>query len=709
MEALERRIEMLRAELRRAAASGDRVRARAMRSELRAAEHAWDEALADLEEQSPPAGDQRAGALAAGSLLPVREQVHQALTLLGAPAAQRLIVAVHDAFFGSPLASARLTSLRRDEERSFRAAPYSRPYYLCAALTADLVARARGRLAVSAWPAEGRVIGPVSPCVNYLQAAIRVAEGLLRVPQPGPAAVRLLRQFAANIPGASQGARPRTPQVVAAAAHAELEVHQDEDLATPGGRRACPGPARRCRAVVRFPDASDPARRNRRLTTAALPEGGAVTSTEARLDQIRGAVAPRNHNARTIAALTSNPGCARRAVMDAAGVDKQRLASHAGFPAPFGQSQFAITRGNAFEAQVKANGCAELLRLLREQLALPIPEVSYDDLEEVGGNTSAELRHARTRRLLARAAAWGAEAGTLFDQPLLRLKVAGRQVYLEPDLIAFQLYGQFRVVEMKSFAVIDGQADGEKVAAAAIQSAVYVLALRELLAGLGYGPEKVSHDAVLVCPENFSNAPVATLLDVRKQLTVLRRQLSRLEHASTGWETLLEGTLKTGWAVTATWPMRTERGGRTRDINSNALASSIVLACRPRPPDAKVTDRRGLIAALREELPGALRKLQQGSVAPVDLPQAAIGPGMAVFSHYARVNEPDGSAMRVRPALALINQVLDEVLSQQEGDFGADTRWCLEWVKSYGVEPGPDGMAGTTSRGEEHSVARRGN
>jgi hypothetical protein len=241
MEALERRIEMLRAEVRRAAASGDRVRARAMRSELREAEHAWEEALAELEEQSPPGGDQRAPAASAGPLLPVREQVHQALTLLGAPAAQRLIVAVHDAFFGSPLASARLTSLRRDEERSFRAAPYSRPYYLCAALTADLLAPARGLLAVSTWPAERRVVGPLSPRVNYLQAAIRVAEGLLRVPQPGPAAVRLLRQFAANIPGAGQGARPRTPQVVAAAARAELEVHQDEDLAT---RRAAAARAR---------------------------------------------------------------------------------------------------------------------------------------------------------------------------------------------------------------------------------------------------------------------------------------------------------------------------------------------------------------------------------------------------------------------------------------------------------------------------------
>jgi hypothetical protein len=254
-----------------------------------------------------------------------------------------------------------------------------------------------------------------------------------------------------------------------------------------------------------------------------------VNRTEARLDQLRGAAPPHSHNARTLAALTSNPGCARRAVMDAAGIDKQRLASCAGFAAPFGQSQFAITRGNAFEAQVKANGCAELLRLLREQLGLPIPQVSYDNLEEVGGMASREVRHARTRTLLARAAASGGDAGTLFDHPLLRLPVAGRQVYLEPDLIAFQLHGQFRVVEIKSFAAIDGQADGAKVAAAAIQSAVYVLALRELLGELGHGPEAVAHDTVLICPENFSNWPVAVELDVRKQLTVLRRQLSRME------------------------------------------------------------------------------------------------------------------------------------------------------------------------------------
>ena len=180
-------------------------------------------------------------------------------------------------------------------------------------------------------------------------------------------------------------------------------------------------------------------------------------------------------------------------------------------------------------------------------------------------------------------------------------------------------------------------------------------------------------------------------------------------HASTGWETLLEGMLKAGWAVTATWPIRTdEMGNRTRDIESNALASSIVLACRPRPAGAGFTDRRGLITALREEFPEALRKLEQGKVAPVDLRQAAIGPGMAVFSRYARVNEPDGSPMRVRAALSLINQVLDEKLSQLEGDVSADTRWCVEWFKQFGFEPGAVRDGGDVVQGHRHEHRRAG-
>jgi hypothetical protein len=245
-----------------------------------------------------------------------------------------------------------------------------------------------------------------------------------------------------------------------------------------------------------------------------------TVSTEARLARIRGRAVPRSHNARTIAALASNPGCARRAILDAAGIDKQRLAAHAGFPAPFGQSRFALSRGNAFEAQLKADGAAQILTLLRETLDLPIEQAHYQDISDVGGNTSSELRHARTRSLLT-----GSDVrGTMFDHPLLRLEVGGRHAFLEPDLLAFQVGSSFRVIEIKSFAVIDGQADGEKVSAAAIQSAVYVHALRELLGA----QDRVHHETILICPENFSNRPVAARLDVRKQLTVLRRQLSRL-------------------------------------------------------------------------------------------------------------------------------------------------------------------------------------
>ena len=175
-------------------------------------------------------------------------------------------------------------------------------------------------------------------------------------------------------------------------------------------------------------------------------------------------------------------------------------------------------------------------------------------------------------------------------------------------------------------------------------------------------------------------------------------------HASTGWETLLEGMISSGWAVTGTWPIRTELSNRMRGIESNALASSVVLACRPRPATATFTDRRGLINALRDEFPDALRKLEQGKVAPADLRQAAIGPGMAVFSRYARVNEPGGSPMRVRAALALINQVLDEKLSQLEGNVSADTRWCVEWFKQYGFDQGPYGSAETLSKGIDTSI-----
>ncbi|BBH66295.1 hypothetical protein ACTI_29800 [Actinoplanes sp. OR16] len=232
-----------------------------------------------------------------------------------------------------------------------------------------------------------------------------------------------------------------------------------------------------------------------------------------RLDQLRGSAEAKRHNARTIAALTGNPGCSRRAVLDAAGVDKLKLADRLGFPGSFGQSRFALSRGNAFEAMLKADDC----ELLRSVLGADASS-GYQDL----GASGLHDRQARTVQVLADARA------ALIDHPLLTLDVGGQTVYLEPDLVAYAHHGRLQVVEIKSFAIVDDQAESAKVSAAAIQAAVYVLALRDLMERLGKDPLLVSHEVVLVCPENFSLNPKAVVLDVRKQMSTLRRQLSRL-------------------------------------------------------------------------------------------------------------------------------------------------------------------------------------
>jgi putative DNA methylase len=174
--------------------------------------------------------------------------------------------------------------------------------------------------------------------------------------------------------------------------------------------------------------------------------------------------------------------------------------------------------------------------------------------------------------------------------------------------------------------------------------------------------------------------------------------------ASTGWETMLSGLIRSGFSIHGTWPMRTERGARSVSIGTNALASSIVLICRPRPAEVPLATRKQFITALRQELPEALRNLQLANVAPVDLAQAAIGPGMAVFTRYAKVMETDGSAMTVRTALGLINQALDEVLAEQEGEFDGDTRWALAWFEQFGMDEGPFGVAETLSKAKNTAV-----
>lgn len=173
---------------------------------------------------------------------------------------------------------------------------------------------------------------------------------------------------------------------------------------------------------------------------------------------------------------------------------------------------------------------------------------------------------------------------------------------------------------------------------------------------------------------------------------------------STGWETLLEGMIQAGWEITSTWPMRSELANRMMASGMNALASSIVLSLRPRPVSGPTIDRRGFISALESELPEALRRLQQGRIAPVDLPQAVIGPGMAVFSRYSAVLEPDGSPMSVRSALARINEILDRVLNEQESDFDATSRFAIAWYRQHGYSTGSFGDANNLANARNTTV-----
>lgn len=177
------------------------------------------------------------------------------------------------------------------------------------------------------------------------------------------------------------------------------------------------------------------------------------------------------------------------------------------------------------------------------------------------------------------------------------------------------------------------------------------------------------------------------------------------EVRATGWDTFLQAVVGAGLQVNATWPVRTESPGRILARGTNALASSIVLACRPRPASAALATRGEFMAALREELPEAVRILQSGNIAPVDMAQSAIGPGIRVFSRYAKVVEADGSAMPVSVALAIINDVLGEVLDGEEAELDRDTRFALAWFCEHGYSPGPSGDADSVANAKNTSLA----
>ncbi|MFC9326380.1 hypothetical protein [Kitasatospora sp. NPDC057015] len=271
-----------------------------------------------------------------------------------------------------------------------------------------------------------------------------------------------------------------------------------------------------------------------------------------RLAELRGPAPQRSLNARALAALAANPGCRRRAVLDAAGVDKGALAQRLGRPAPFGQSPFAIARGTIFEARLKADGYAALLEPLRRHLGLPVDGGAPLAVPDLLRRSGPAVRAERTMAALAEAARDPA-AWTLLDHPLLRLTVAGCPAYLEPDAVVVH-GGRCTVIEIKSFPVLDGSADPAKVGAAARQSAVYVLALQEAAAALAGGaaepgpyavqslPGSPEPSVLLVCPKDFSNRPTAVAVDVRRELATTRRQLARMTTVDQLLDTLAPGT-----------------------------------------------------------------------------------------------------------------------------------------------------------------------
>ncbi|WP_407642887.1 hypothetical protein [Actinacidiphila yanglinensis] len=338
-------------------------------------------------------------------------------------------------------------------------------------------------------------------------------------------------------------------------------------------------------------------------------------------------------DARALAALAANPGCKRRAVMDAAGVDKGAVAEALGSPARFGQSRFAFSRGHAFEARVKADGCAELLRLLGADGKAALPDLSAP---------GPEGRVARTRMALAEAApgAW-----TLLDHPLLALDVAGSTVHLEPDAVAVAPDGTWSVVEIKSFPILDGGADAMKVGAAARQSAVYVLALDAVL------PGRTRAEILLVCPKDFSNLPTADRVDVRRQLAVTRRQLARLTRIADIADLLPEGT---------TFDLSYTPDGRTPTRPRAELAAAVDIVPAAYAPECLSTCELAFHCRDRSRAAGrveALGRSLRGELGDLTTVEAVLA------AAHGRAGDPEDPAVAaLRRAAALREEALSAAL-----------------------------------------------
>ena len=213
--------------------------------------------------------------------------------------------------------------------------------------------------------------------------------------------------------------------------------------------------------------------------------------------------------------------------------------------------------------------------------------------------------------------------------------------------------------------------------------------------------ERGLFDAFRIVRREATSATPTTLFYAYKQAEQRNGSASRV---STGWETMLTGVISSGFTITGTWPVRTEKSNRPRAMSSNALATSVVIVCRPRPEDAPMADIGEFSRALASKLPEALNRFIGEHIAPVDLPQASIGPGMAVFSSYSAVVRPNGDHMTVREALEEINKGVEQFFSEREGAFDAPTQFCLRWFEQFGFEDGPFGDADNMARAKDISV-----
>ncbi|WP_413084878.1 hypothetical protein [Streptomyces caniferus] len=341
-------------------------------------------------------------------------------------------------------------------------------------------------------------------------------------------------------------------------------------------------------------------------TTPGPRPGTSSLMGRGRLTELRGpGVRPRPLDARALAALAANPGCRRRALLDGAGVDKGALAQALGSPAAYGQSQFAIVRGHAFESRVKSDGGTELLRLLHERLApgtpAPAPdEVATPDLSAAG----PEGRTARTALALREATAAGGWA--LLDHPMLAVEVAGSPAYVEPDAVVVHPDGSWTVVEIKSFPMIDGSADAAKVGAAVRQAAVYVLALEPVAQHVGAHtgrPVRVGDRALLVCPKDFSNLPTAAAVDVRKQLATTRRQLTRLTRVE---------EIAAALPPETTFDLRLADDGKTATRPPEELAQAVEAVGAAYVPDCLAACELAFHCRKRSREDGAVEALGRG-------------------------------------------------------------------------------------------------